>query len=302
MKRNLLLVAMKWGAFLGAALAVCELVKMAARDINYDAGAVFSILLLIVIIVFLYASIKEYRDEVTDGFIRFPKAFGVGAATIVVAFVVAFGYMLFHYQYIDKNGLERLNSQNVEAFYARLEKDTVTQEDARKYLDKTDSVMRETYSMMLQNEMLVEGCADFTREQMERMLSAYDDRVMLRPKIDTSYNTYAGFSAYAQHVFLDVYQNLLANVPAGDTCYQSLSLLVNNSRNGMEQVNVLKEAYQQHKSQIPHYTSILPVALSYAFSVLLYGLFLAIFVALYLTKKKETDEASENNVELPNEN
>ena len=126
MKKNLLLVALKWGALLGAALAVCELVKMAARDINYDAGAVFSILLLIVIIVFLYAGIKEYRDEVLDGFIRFPKGFGAGAAIIAVSFVVVFAYMMVHYQYIDKNGLERLNTQNVETFYARLEKDTVS--------------------------------------------------------------------------------------------------------------------------------------------------------------------------------
>ena len=287
MKKNLFLVALKWGAFLGAALAACELVKMTARDINYDAGAVFSILLLIVIIVFLYAGIKEYRDDVTDGYIRFPKAFGVGAATVAVAFVVVFAYMLLHYQYIDKNGLERLNQQNVELFYTRLEKDTVTQADARKYLNKTDSVMRATYVVMCQNDMLEEGCAEFTREQMETMLAAYNDRVMLRPKVDTAYNTYGQFSAYAQHVFLDVYQNLLANVHAGDSCYQSLSMLVNNSRNGMEQVNIMEEAYQTQKNKIPHYTSILPVSLSYAFSVLLYGLFLAIFVALYLTKKKE---------------
>lgn len=292
MKKNLWLVALKWGAFLGAALAVCELVKMAARDINYDAGAVFSILLLIVIIVFLYAGIKEYRDEVLDGYIRFPKAFGAGAAIIAVSFVVVFAYMMAHYQYIDKNGLERLNTQNVETFYARLEKDTVSQEDARKYLDKTDSVMRATYTDMLQNDMLEEGCADFTREQMESMLTAYNDRVMLRPKIDTSFNTYAQFSAYAQRVFLDVYQNLLSGVHAGDSCYQSLSMLVNNSRNGMDQVNIMEEAYQQRKDSIPHYTSIFPVAMSYAVSVLLYGLFLAIFVALYLTKKKESDQVT----------
>ena len=293
MKKNLLLIALKWGGLLGAALAACELVKMAARDINYDAGAVFSILLLIVIIVFLYAGIKEYRDDLCEGYIRFPKAFGAGAVTVLVAFVVAFAYMLIHYQYIDKNGLARLNTQNEEVFYARLAKDTVTQSDASKYLSKTDSVMRATYTAMLQNDMLEDGCADFTHEQMERMLTAYNDRVMLRPKIDTSFNTYGQFSAYAQRVFLDVYQNLLANAQAGDSCYQSLALLVNNSKNGMEQVDVMEEAYRQHKDSIPHYTSILPVALSYAVSVLLYGLFLAIFVALYLTRKKEENTEQE---------
>lgn len=290
MKKTFITVALKWGAFLGAALAACELVKMLARDINYDAGAVFSILLLIVIILFLYAGIKEYRDEVTDGYIRFPKAFGVGALTAVVAFVVVFAYMMIHYQYIDKNGLDRLNQQNTELFYAKLEKDTVSEKMVELYLHKTDSVMLVTCSAMIQQDMIDTACAEWTRERMNEILQAYNDRVSLGFRTDSAGRTYAGFSAYAQHHFLDVYQNLLANDHTSDNCYQSLSMLVNNSRNSMEQVNIKDEAYQMQKSKIPHYTSILPVALSYAFSVLLYGLFLAIFVALYLTKKKEKEE------------
>lgn len=290
MKKSHITVALKWGAFLGAALAACELVKMLARDINYDAGAVFSILLLIVIILFLYAGIKEYRDEVADGYIRFPKAFGVGALTTVVAFVVVFAYMLIHYQYIDKNGLDRLNQQNTELFYAKLEKDTVSEKMVELYLRKTDSVMLATCSAMIQQDMIDTACAEWTCERMNEILQAYNDRVSLGFRTDSAGRTYAGFAAYAQHHFLDVYQNLLANDHTSDNCYQSLSMLVNNSRSSMEQVNIKDEAYQMQKNKIPHYTSILPVALSYAFSVLLYGLFLAIFVALYLTKKKEKEE------------
>lgn len=292
MKKSLITVALKWGALMGVALAVCELVKMAAQDINYDAGAVFSILLLIVIILFLYASIKEFRDEVTDGYIRFPKAFGVGAVTIVVSFVVVFAYMLIHYQYIDKNGLEQLNQKNVELFYAKLEKDTVSQEMAKLYLHKTDSMMTSTYTDMIQQDMIDTVCASWTRERMDKMLQAYNDRVLLGFSNDSLGSTYAGFSGFAQHQFLDVYQNLLSLDNTNDNCYQSLSMLVNNSRSNMEQINLLDEAYEMQKNKIPHYTSILPVAMSYAFSVLLYGLFLAIFVALYLTKKKE--ETMEN--------
>jgi hypothetical protein len=292
MKKSLITVALKWGALLGVALAVCELVKMAARDINYDAGAVFSILLLIVIILFLYASIKEFRDDVTDGFIRFPKAFGVGALTTVVAFVVVFAYMLIHYKYIDKNGLEQLNQKNVELFYAKLEKDTVSQEMAKLYLHKTDSMMISTYTAMVEQDMIDTACADWTRERMDKMLQAYNDRVLLGFRKDSIGSTYGGFAGYAQHQFLDVYQNLLAIDNTNDNCYQSFSMLVNNSRSNMEQINLLDEAYEMQKNKIPHYTSILPVAMSYAFSVLLYGLFLAIFVALYLTKKKE--ETQEN--------
>lgn len=292
MKKSLIAVALKWGALLGVALAVCELVKMAARDINYDAGAVFSILLLIVIILFLYASIKEFRDEVTDGYIRFPKAFGVGAVTTLVSFVVVLAYMLIHYQYIDKNGLEQLNQKNVELFYAKLEKDTVSQEMAKLYLHKTDSLMTSTYTDMIQQDMIDTACANWTRERMDKMLQAYNDRVLLGFNKDSLGSTYAGFAVFAQHQFLDVYQNLLALDNTNDNCYQSLSMLVNNSRSNMEQINLLDEAYEMQKNKIPHYTSILPVSLSYAFSVLLYGLFLAIFVSLYLTKKKE--ETQEN--------
>lgn len=293
MKKTLITVALKWGALLGAALAVCELVKMAARDINYDAGTVFSLLLLIVIILFLYAGIKEYRDDIADGYIRFPKAFGVGAFVTAVAFVVVFAYMLVHYKFIDKEGLQHLNQRNVELFYAKLEKDTVPQDMAKLYLHKTDSMMTSTYTDMIQQVMIDTACADWTRERMDKMLQAYDDRVLLGFRKDSLGSTYAGFAAYAQHQFLDVYQNLLAIDNTNDNCYQSLSMLVNNTRNNMEQLNLLDEAYEMQKNKIPHYTSILPVSLSYAFSVLLYGLFLSIFVALYLTKKKEeTPEGS----------
>jgi hypothetical protein len=287
MKKSLITVALKWGALLGVALAACEVVKMVSRDINYDAGTVFSLLLLIVIILFLYASIKEYRDDVTDGYIRFPKAFGVGALTTVVAFVVVFAYMLIHYKYIDKEGLQHLNQRNVELFYAKLEKDTVSHEMAKLYLHKTDSMMTSTYAVMIEQDMIDTACADWTRERMDKMMQAYNDRVLLGYGKDSLGSTYAGFAGFAQHQFLDVYQNLLAIDNTDDNCYQSFSMLVNNSRSNMEQVNLLEEAYEMQKNKIPHYTSILPVAMSYAFSVLLYGLFLAIFVALYLTKKKE---------------
>jgi len=296
MKKTLLTVALKWGALLGVALAACELVKMAARDINYDADAVFSILLLIVIILFVYAGIKEYRDDLTDGYIRFPKAFGVGALTVVVAFVVVFVYMLIHYQYIDKNGLERLNQQNTELFYTKLEKDTVSDEMVKLYLHKTDSIMLSTCVVMFEQNMIDTSCADWTRQRVDQMLPAYNDRVSLGFRTDSAGCTYAGFEAYAQHQFLDVYQNLLANDNTEDNCYQSLSMLVNNARSNMEQISLKDEAFKMQQSKIPHYTSILPVALSYAFSVLLYGLFLSIFVALYLTKKREEkpEEGTEN--------
>lgn len=289
MKKNLFTIALKWGALLGVTLAGCEVVKMMARNINYDAGAIFSILLLIVLILFLYGAAKEYRDDMQEGYIRFPKAFGVGAVTTVVTFVIMFVYMLIHYQVIDKNGLEQINAKNVERFYQRTGEEVISDEMVAFYLSKSDSIVRKNYKALVENGTIQTSCADFTRENMEVILKAYHERVTLKSKVDTIHFTYKNFPEFAQLTYMDVYQKLLSNANQGDSCFKDLSVLVNNSHNEMTQVNVVDYAYQQHKDKVPYYTSILPVSLSYAFSVLLYGLFVNIFVALYVAKRREID-------------
>lgn len=289
MKKNLFTIALKWGALLGVTLAGCELVKMLARDINYDAGAIFSILLLIVLILFLYGASKEFRDDLQEGYIRFPKAFGVGAVTTVVAVILVFAYMLLHYSAIDKDGLQRLNETNVEHFYQRAAKENVSGEVVAAYLCQTDSIVRNTYLALVRDNAVEAPCADFTQTQMEVILKAYNERVQMSSNVDTVHFTYKNFPEFAQLTFLDVYQNLLSNTNANDSCYKALSVLVNNAHTNMAKVNILDQAYQLNKSKVPHYTSILPVSLSYAFSVLLYGLFVNIFVALYVAKRREID-------------
>lgn len=289
MKKNLFTIALKWGALLGVTLAGCEVVKMMARNINYDAGAIFSILLLIVLILFLYGAAKEFRDDLQEGYIRFPKAFGVGAVTIVVTFILMFAYMLIHYQFIDKNGIEQINAKNVERYYQRAEEEVISDEMVAFYLSQTDSIVRKNYQALVENGTIQSSCTDFTRENMETILKAYHERVTLKSKVDTIHFTYKNFPEFAQLTYLDVYQKLLSNADQGDSCFKDLSVLVNNSHNEMTQVNIVDYAYQQHKDKVPHYTSILPVSLSYAFSVLLYGLFVNIFVALYVAKRREID-------------
>ncbi len=289
MKKNLFTIALKWGALLGITLAGCEVVKMMARNINYDAGAIFSILLLIVLILFLYGAAKEFRDDLQEGYIRFPKAFGVGAVTIVVTFVLMFAYMLVHYQFIDKNGLEQINAKNVERFYQRTEEEVISDEMVAVYLSQTDSIVRKNYQSLVENGNIQSSCADFTRENIEVILKAYHERVTLKSKVDTIHFTYKNFPEFAQLTYMDVYQKLLSNANQSDSCFKDLSVLVNNSHNEMTQVNIVDYVYQQSKDKVPHYTSILPVSLSYAFSVLLYGLFVNIFVALYVAKRREID-------------
>lgn len=292
MKKNLLTIALKWGFLLGLTLAGCEIVKMLSRDINYSAGPVFSILLLIVLVLFQYAAVKEYRDDIQEGFIRFPKAFGSAALVVLVASFLMIAYMMAHYTYLDKKGLERLNQQNVDKFYAKLEKENVPADEIVDYLDYSDSLTRSTFGSMLNEGIISDSCKLCVETRLNALLKAYKDRVLLRSQVDTVHYTYTKFQEYAQLCFMDVYQNQLssADFDAASDCNRPMSMLVNNAHYAMQQFNLVQQAFEKNKSKIPHYTSVFPVALSYAFSVLLYGLFVAIFVALYLTKKSDDDK------------
>lgn len=291
-------------------LAACEVVKMVARQIEYEASAFFNILLLIVLIIFIFAAIKEYRDDMREGFIRFPKAFAAGAATIGIAFFLFFAYMLVHYQFIDKDGLDRINQNNKEIFYAKIEKDTISQSFLNQYVDGTLLLVGET-----KGELLAQSesgfCEDYIDSSLALITRAYRDRLLLSSTIDTNHYTYKTFPEHAQHTFFDVYQNFLSQGENQD-CGLLLSQIMNNSYNKILNINILNQVYEERKSEIPSYTSIVPIALSSAFSVLLFGLFLNLFVSLYLMKKRpeetanpaeetpQTEESGEQNIENKN--
>ncbi|MEG2070754.1 MAG: DUF4199 domain-containing protein, partial [Bacteroidales bacterium] len=73
MKKKLLLIVLKWGTLLGVALSVLEMVKMYARNIDYGASPVFDLISILLFIFFIYLGVKEFRNEVLGGYIRFPK-------------------------------------------------------------------------------------------------------------------------------------------------------------------------------------------------------------------------------------
>lgn len=301
MKKSLFTIALKWGALLAITLSACEVVKMFARQIEYEAGAVFSLLLLIILILFGYAATKEYRDTALDGFIRFPKAFATAATTMLIAAVLFFGYMLAHYQFIDKDGLNRINQRNVEIFNQKIQNDTITQSLLNQYIDESFQLVDETHAEM-NFPTECDSCQSFIDQSLTQITEAYKDRLLLCKQKDTTNYTFKNFPDFAQHTFLDVYQNFLSQ-NENSPCGTQLSQIMNNSYIKIQNIDLLEQARKEQEKNIPHYTSIVPIALSSAISALLFGLFVNLFVALYLTKKKpeanpeETAEGQQESVE-----
>ena len=101
------------GTLLGLAVAALEFVKKYAIEMDYKPFSQISSILLIIFIVYvLYRGIKEIRDRIYDGGIKFSKAFLFGAEISFVAFLIVFLYLILHYNYIDVEALQRFNERN----------------------------------------------------------------------------------------------------------------------------------------------------------------------------------------------
>ena len=69
-------------------------------------------------------AIREIRDKVQDGVIRFAPAFGYGIIVVLAAYIIMVGYLLVHYNYIETDGVDKNNQRNINIGYQKLQKDT----------------------------------------------------------------------------------------------------------------------------------------------------------------------------------
>jgi len=116
MLKNKIQIILKWGVYFGIALCLFDIGKLLTRDIQYPFAPIFSILLLAIIITMLLLGTKQYRENVCGGTILYFKAYGVGTLITLIAVVFYFIFLIFYYQYIDKEGIERINKKNEENF------------------------------------------------------------------------------------------------------------------------------------------------------------------------------------------
>lgn len=286
---------LKWGLVLAAGLAVLEIVKMLARNVNYVNTAAFDIAMIIGYILILHIGVKEFK-ELYPQRLSFAKAY---MACIVISFVgsvLFFGYDMLHYQVIEKDGLQRKYDTALQNFRKVIDNDTVLAEELTRYTDTVSTFLKTNQAIVLQNSEL----NDSTRQEVKKGVALIDqyfeDKLCAQRKLDTAENYRMGnFAKYARRVLLETL-NLYEGQNEQLASTQYVSQIVTQANNQLAGVNPALERFENNKSHVPHYDKPGRYAGIASAMDLLYGLFFGLFVAMFNYTSKNAVEKAQDQI------
>ena len=288
-KDNPWLVCLKWGALLGVALSIFELVKMVARNVEFEGAKMFDIAIIIVFILLIHAGVKEFKEKYPQR-LSFAKAF---MACIIISFVGAvlfFGYDLLHYSLIEKDGLAKKYDKALNNFRASIERDTISTLELNAYLDTVKVMMEEQETLVCQENTLSDSIRMDVHRGTQLIERFYDEKMSARRAADTAHNyQMANFAPYARRVLVETLQLYIAqNEKENSTRY--VEQVVQQTNSQLATVNPVDARFEQNKSHVPHYDKALTYVSVSAMMNLLYGMFFGLFVAMFHYRSKNPIE------------
>jgi hypothetical protein len=287
--KNPWLVCVKWGALLGVALSIFELVKMVARNVEFEGVKMFDIAIIIVFILLIHAGVKEFKEKYPQR-LSFAKAF---MACIIISFVGAvlfFGYDLLHYSLIEKDGLAKKYDKALNNFRASIERDTISTLELNAYLDTVKVMMEEQETLVCQENTLSDSIRMDVHRGTQLIERFYDEKMTARRAADTAHNyQMANFAPYARRVLVETLQLYIAqNETENSTRY--VEQVVQQTNSQLATVNPVDARFEQNKSHVPHYDKALTYVSVSAMMNLLYGMFFGLFVAMFHYRSKNPIE------------
>ena len=287
--KNPWLVCVKWGALLGVALSIFELVKMVARNVEFEGAKMFDIAIIIVFILLIHAGVKEFKEKYPQR-LSFAKAF---MACIIISFVGAllfFGYDLLHYSLIEKDGLAKKYDKALNNFRASIERDTISTLELNAYLDTVKVMMEEQETLVCQENTLSDSIRTDVHRGTQLIERFYDEKMTARRAADTAHNyQMANFAPYARRVLVETLQLYIAqNETENSTRY--VEQVVQQTNSQLATVNPVDARFEQNKSHVPHYDKALTYVSVSAMMNLLYGMFFGLFVAMFHYRSKNPIE------------
>lgn len=294
--KNPWLVCVKWGALLGVALSIFELVKMVARNVEFEGAKMFDIAIIIVFILLIHAGVKEFKEKYPQR-LSFAKAF---MACIIISFVGAllfFGYDLLHYSLIEKDGLAKKYDKALNNFRASIERDTISSLELNAYLDTVKVMMEEQETLVCQENTLSDSIRTDVHRGTQLIERFYDEKMTARRAADTAHNyQMANFAPYARRVLVETLQLYVAqNEKENSTPY--VEQVVQQTNSQLATVNPVDARFEQNKSHVPHYDKALTYVSVSAMMNLLYGMFFGLFVAMFHYRSKNPIEKREEEIE-----
>ena len=284
---------LKWGFLLGAVVSAIEIVKNYAQNLDITSfGSVISIAILVITVLILYAGIKEVRERTEDDVISYPKAFGVGIGIVFVAFVVVLLVLTTLFS-VRPKFLQNVNDKNQELYYENLKKDSVTTAEVNLFLEQIDSLTSAKLQLTTETLTLEEALAVDSNVQF--IMRHYLPYIQNGRNVDSTHYTLGNFNNFAKNAWVQMFEKCQQGAFLTDSLVTPITQVIISTANEMENFNLHEKRYQATKNEkVFTHTNPLSSAIMFSFSLIIYGLFCNLFVALYLYRKKEIPQADEN--------
>jgi hypothetical protein len=293
-------IHLKWGIIAGLMLAGIEILKMLARQVDYQSAQLLDLAMIIGFILVLHFGVKEFK-EVYPARLTFAKAF---LSCIVISFIGAvllFGYDMLHYSVIEKDGLQKKYTVALEKYRQNLAKDTLTATELNTYTDAAAAILNERKEELLNGATIAKDSdlpADSLRQELRDEINSgtllvqqyYVGKLCSKPESDKEQYTLGHFTPYAKRVLIETLVSYIdQNKEKPSTPY--VQGIVQETNVELDSIDPLDKRFEETKSRVPRYDRNGQYAAVSAMMYLLYGMFFGLFVAMFhYTSKKPIEE------------
>ena len=119
MRKNLLTVTLIWGFILGLALSLIQFLRTFSDLEYFSINPILDLAQFLAFVGVLLLGMKEYRDKILGGFIKFFKVFFLGVLIVLISFVIVVIYFTIQHNDINKEALNQFH-QYTNSFVAAL--------------------------------------------------------------------------------------------------------------------------------------------------------------------------------------
>lgn len=282
---------LKWGLILGAGLAVFELVKMCARQINYSSTQLLDLALLIGFVLILFWGMKEFKALYTER-LTFAKAYFGCILISLIGSVIFSGYCLVHYQVVEPNGLEKRYEIALDNYKNSIEKDTISAEELSEYLDTIQLIFKVCEHDFILPDTLDETSSTEVHEGVSKIAEFHKRKLEEKRALDTTQSyQLCHFTGFSRKMLIET---LVAYMEQNEqkTSTPFVKQIIDQVNVALAEINPVELRFERNKSRVPHYDKTGRYAAIASVMNLLYGMFLGLFIAMFhYTSKRTAAEA-----------
>ena len=291
---------LKWGVILGVMLAALELLKMFARKVDYSAGQLLDLAMIIGFILVLHFGVKEFKETYTER-LSFAKAYRSCIVISLVGAILLFGYDMLHYSVFEKDGLQQKYTVALGKYKQNLAKDTLTNTELKAYTEAAATIMNDRKESFLEgltsateggltNDTLPQSVREEVNSGILIFQQFYLDKLRSKPDADKEEYQLGNFTPYAKRVLMETLVSYTEqNDGKPSTPY--VQEIVQQTNDTIASIDPLEKRYEENKARVPHYDQNGKYAGVSAMMYLLYGMFFGLFVAMFnYTSKKPIED------------